>query len=170
VNIAILEQQADGTLQLATSKYLADPQTNGGNNVLIADFNQDGIADFFLPAHNENPPLPATSSAYLSKADGKYAKVTIGDRVEAHAATLAYVSGAPTVFTGGYYGLPDADSWNGSTFTVIPQTGLGSSSSMAVAKTSNCRRSRPLSRRGIASCFRGSVGQQFPSAGFDPGR
>jgi hypothetical protein len=61
VNIAVLEQQQDGTLQLATSKYVSDPQTNGAGIVLVGDFNQDGIQDFFLPAYNESPFLPASS-------------------------------------------------------------------------------------------------------------
>jgi len=47
VNIAILEQQQDGTLRLTTSKYASDPQTNGAGRVLVGDFNQDGIEDFF---------------------------------------------------------------------------------------------------------------------------
>ncbi len=137
INIAVLEQQLDGTLQLATSKYVSDPQTNGAASVLVADFNKDGIQDFFLPAYNESPFLPASSTAYVSKGDGTYTKITIGDQVEAHAATLAYVNGAPTVFTGGYYANqpfphPNVDVWNGSGFTITPQNGIGSNSSMAV--------------------------------------
>src|SRR5262249_45102197 len=75
VNMAFLEQQADGSLRLATSTYISDPQTNGGASVVTADFNQDGVQDIFLAAHNEYPALPASSTAYLSNANGTYSKV-----------------------------------------------------------------------------------------------
>src|ERR1700690_1534724 len=72
VDIAILEQESDGTLQLATSKYVADPQTNGSLSVVIGDFNNDGIPDIFLPPYNETPFVPSSSIAYLSNPSGTY--------------------------------------------------------------------------------------------------
>ena len=140
VNIAILEQQQDGTLQLATSKYVSDSQTNGVGRVLVGDFNQDGIQDFFLPAYNESPFLPASSTAYVSKADGTYAKIAVGDFVEGHGGTVASVNGTPTVFVVGYSAncsylvcIPNAYAWNGSNgFTIVPQTGMQTAASTAV--------------------------------------
>jgi hypothetical protein len=139
VNVAVLEQQPDGTLRLATPKYIPDPETNGGANVLVADFNHDGVQDLFLPAHNESPFLPASSTAYLSNASGTYSKVTVGDRVEAHGAALAYVGGEPTVFTGSYYVAPQPDHYadtavryGASGFTIVPDIGTGGNSSVAV--------------------------------------
>jgi len=140
VNMAILEQQPDGTLQVATSKYVADPRTNGGSNALSADFNNDGVADIFLPAHNERPFLPASSTAYLSGPDGKFSKVTIGDKVEAHGATLADINGIPTVFTASYYVTPPpngnadtATQYRSGRFEVIPDIGTGGHASSVVA-------------------------------------
>ena len=64
VSLAILAQQPDGTLRVATSAYVADPKINGAGHVLIADFNQDGIDDLFLPAFMSVPtrraPAPRT--------------------------------------------------------------------------------------------------------------
>jgi uncharacterized protein (TIGR03437 family) len=137
-NIAILEQQQDGTLLLATPKYVSDPQANGGGSVIVADFNGDGTQDFFVAAHNESPAVPAASTAYLSTPNGTYSKVTIADQVEAHDGELAYIGGTPTVFTGSYYvtslwadPVEQLDSTNG--FAVIPYTGTGGNSSVAVA-------------------------------------
>ena len=140
VNMVLLEQQPDGTLATATSKYISDPQTNGSGSVVVADFNQDGIQDIFLAAHNEYPPLPASSTAYLSNANGTYSKVVVGDQVEAHDGNLAYINGTPTVLTGSYYTtLPPnvhantAIQYNGTkAFNVVQNIGT-SSSSTAVA-------------------------------------
>jgi hypothetical protein len=148
VNIAVLEQQPDGTLQLATSKYVSNPRTNGAGRVLVGDFNQDGIQDFFLPAYNESPFLPASSTVFLSNSDGTYANITVGDSMEGHGGTVASVDGVPTVFTVGYNAncgifaipppsplpcIPDADAWNGSNgFTIVRQTGMYAASSIAV--------------------------------------
>lgn len=139
VNIAILEQQQDGTLLLATAKYVSDPQTNGAGRVLVGDFNQDGIQDFFLPAYNESPFLPASSTAFISRSDGTYSKITVGDYVEGHGGTVASIEGVPTVFVVGYNAncspavcIPNAYQWNGSNgFTIVPQTGMGAAASIA---------------------------------------
>ncbi|MBL8169609.1 MAG: VCBS repeat-containing protein [Acidobacteria bacterium] len=136
INIAVLEQQPDGTLQLATPKYVSDPQTNGGNNVVVADFNNDGRQDFFLPAHNESPHKPASSTAYLSNPNGTYSKVTIGDLVQAHGAALAYINGLPTVFTASYYVAPGysdtVNHYGPNGFTTVPDIGVGANASVAV--------------------------------------
>ena len=140
VNLAMLEQQPDGTLQLATSKYLSDPQTNGGSNVLVTDFNHDGVDDLYLPAANESPPLPASSTAFLSDGKGTYSKVNIGDHEAAHGATVANINGNPTVFTASYIVTPppnghaDTETQYGSgVFTTIGDIGTGGNSSVAVA-------------------------------------
>jgi uncharacterized protein (TIGR03437 family) len=140
VQFAVLEQQPDGTLALATSRYVADPETNGGANVLVADLNQDGVQDFFLPAHNERPFLPASSTAYLSSPDGRFIKTPVDDNVEAHGATLANIGGVPTVFTASYYvaaGPPTyantATQYIGGRFVVTPDVGTGGTSGVAVA-------------------------------------
>lgn len=82
INLAILEQQTNGTLKLATSSYTNQANTNGASNVVVADFNNDGKDDIFLPAYNETPALAASSVAYISKPDGSFKKlgnVSIGN-------------------------------------------------------------------------------------------
>jgi hypothetical protein len=107
VNAAIFEQNADGTLSLATSKYVTDPLTNGSGSVLVADFNGDGRQDIFLPAHNESPSIPKSSTAYVSNPSGAFTKVSLTDSVEAHGGVIANFQGVPTVFTGSYGGDGD---------------------------------------------------------------
>lgn len=162
VDIAILEQQSDGTLQVGTAKYVTDPQTNGGSNVLVADFNKDGIPDFFLPAHNEDPPLGASSTAYLSNPGGTYSKVPVGDQIAAHGATVANIQGTPTVFTALYWSLPghgnSAIQYSPAGFIVSDAFDSGGNSSVAVAD---------FYGDGISSLVCGDcvVGPGFP---FDP--
>lgn len=99
VNLALLEQQSDGTMKLATEKYLPQAHTGGTGSVNIADFNQDGKPDIFLAAHNESPFQAVGSVAYLSNGAGTFDRVDVGDAVMAHDATVAYVNGVPTIFT-----------------------------------------------------------------------
>jgi len=138
VNLSILQQQADGTLSVATTKYVGDSQTNGSTTVVVADFNNDGIPDIFLPPYNETPNLPTSSIAYLSNASGTYSKVTVGDLVNAQDGVLSYVNGTPTVFTGSYYQTASngdtAASFKGAGgFTINPNIGIRGSTSIAVA-------------------------------------
>lgn len=138
VNISILEQLPEGTLNVATSQYVADSQTNGSTSVVVADFNHDGISDIFLPPYNETPDLPTSSIAYLSNANGTYSRVTVGDLVEAQDGVLALINGTPTVFTGSYYVTSsNADTavyFNGAGgFTINPNIGVGGDTSIAVA-------------------------------------
>jgi hypothetical protein len=104
--IVVLEQQADGTLSVATNKYITDPVTNGSNSVLVADLNGDGVPDIFLAAHNEAPLVPMSSTAYLSNSTGTYSKVELNDSVLAHGAAIYTYNGLPTVFTASFYPTP----------------------------------------------------------------
>lgn len=93
VKILLLEQQDDGTLQIATSKYISDDTINGTSQALVADFNGDGKEDLLLPAHNEHPSSDKSSTLYLSKTDGTFSKVDLGDSVRAHGANLFKYNG-----------------------------------------------------------------------------
>ncbi|MBC8442424.1 MAG: FG-GAP repeat protein [Deltaproteobacteria bacterium] len=97
INVAVLGQQPDGTLKVVTDQYLPSPVTNGAGSVNIADFNGDGQDDIFLAAHNESPMLSKASTAYISKADSTFSKITLQDSVIAHHANLAYINGKPTI-------------------------------------------------------------------------
>ena len=99
VNAAMLEQQADGTMRLATPTYLPSAGTQGIGSVNIADFNGDGTPDIFMAAHNESPFVAVSSVAFMSNSQGTFDKVTIGDKVMAHDAQLGSVGGQPIIVT-----------------------------------------------------------------------
>ena len=65
VSMLVLEQQADGTMLVKTSDYLANAQTKGVGAVLVADFNGDGFLDAFLAGHNESPFISRPSIALM---------------------------------------------------------------------------------------------------------
>lgn len=138
VSIALLEQQSDGTMQVATSRYVSNPLTNGISSVVVADFNRDGVDDFVMPAWNEAPNIRADSVAFLSSRD-RYDRIVIPDDILAHGSTVAEIDGKPTVFTATYNNFApnrsstvmQFDGTNG--FTMFPETGVGASSSVAVA-------------------------------------
>ena len=107
VNAALLEQNVDGTLTIATVRHISDPVTNGSGSALVADFNGDGKPDIFLAAHNESPSIPKSSTAYISNANGTFTNVSLADSVEAHGGVIANLQGLPTVFTASYGGEGD---------------------------------------------------------------
>lgn len=97
VRVALLEQNDDGTLRDGTARLLPSALTNGAGSVVWSDFNGDGRDDIFLAAHNESPFMLKSSTAYLSRPDGIFARVDVGDAVMAHHATLGTWNGAPAV-------------------------------------------------------------------------
>jgi len=106
-NIAVLDQNADGTLKLNTSKYIANTSTNGIGSVIVADFNGDGIDDIFLASYNEHPFANEQTIVYLSNGNGGYTKNSLPDSTAAHSAILTNFNGIKTVVTTGYGGLID---------------------------------------------------------------
>jgi len=104
VDAILFEQAVDGTLTVATDNYLPDATTNGSGSVIVYDFNEDGQADIFLPAHNESPIVPTASTAFLSNTNGGFDKVTLNDLIAAHGASMGYINEVPTVFTASYAG------------------------------------------------------------------
>ncbi len=97
VNVAVLAQNPNGTLSIATDQVLPSSLTNGAGSVIVADFNGDGKDDIFLAAHNESPFMLKASTVYLSKPDGSYDKVVLNDAVMAHDAILGRFNGKPAV-------------------------------------------------------------------------
>ena len=98
VQVALLEQQSDGTLVDATERLLGDAMTNGAGSVIAADFNGDGLDDRVFPAHNESPFIGKASTAYLSRAGGKgFDKLTLSDSVMGHDARLVTIDGRDVI-------------------------------------------------------------------------
>lgn len=102
VSMTILAPKMGGGFSVATEQLIDDPVTNGGGSVIVADFNQDGLDDFFLPAHNESPFIAAPSTAYLADSTGGYRKVVLDDHVMAHDAQLVILNGKPMVLTASF--------------------------------------------------------------------
>jgi hypothetical protein len=136
VNAALLEQQADGSMRLATSKYIASPATQGAGSINLADFNGDGRADIFMAAHNESPFLAVASVAFMSNSAGGFDRVVLDDKVMAHDAELGYVNGVPTImtrtFTPGDIN-PSYQYVNGKFQETIEAKGVWSSGGMSIA-------------------------------------
>jgi hypothetical protein len=136
VNAAVLAQQADGSLNLATSSYLSSPATQGIGSINIADFNGDGRPDIFMAAHNESPFVAVPSVAFMSNAAGSFDRVALDDKVMAHDAELGYVNGVPTImtrtFTPGDFN-PSYQFVNGKFVETIEGKGTLSSSGMSIA-------------------------------------
>jgi Ca2+-binding RTX toxin-like protein len=102
IDIAILDQNNDGTLKINTNKYVADPSTNGEGSVIAYDFNSDGIDDIFLAAHNESPNYSSSSTFYLSNPNGTFKRVVLSDSTQSHSAVVGNLNGVPTISTAGY--------------------------------------------------------------------
>jgi hypothetical protein len=141
VNVCLLEQQADGTLKVATSKYISSPTTNGNQSPIIADFNGDGYDDILLLAHNESPFIPMPSTAFMSNGSGGFNKITLQDKVEAHDVELTKINGVLTVTTGTFTNTGgDSDPYyqfkNGSFVETLP-TRLSGKDSFGNSNVSN---------------------------------
>lgn len=135
VHMALLEQDANGHMKVATSKYISNDVTNGAGSVLVADFNQDGQDDIFIGTHNESPLVPYASTAYLSNKTGTFDKVTLSDAVCAHDATLFTYNGKPAVLASTYGGdgTPMYQFINGSFVETKAQVGQQSNASSCSA-------------------------------------
>lgn len=100
VNSLLIEQLSNGNFSIVNDKYLSSSVTNGGNSVVVADFNGDKQQDIVLMAHNESPFVSSSSTAYLSNVYGKFDVVKIPDLVMAHDAELAHndaINAFPTI-------------------------------------------------------------------------
>ncbi len=127
VRPALLEQQANGTLLVATASLLGDAITNGAGSVIVADFNGDGLDDLVFPAHNESPFIWAHSTAWISRPGGEFDKLTLTDNVMNHDARLVTIDGKKKILAYSFGGSGNQGngpgfhvlySWIGNTFTV----------------------------------------------------
>jgi hypothetical protein len=101
-NLAVLDENADGTLKLNTNKYISNPTINGAGSVIVTDLNHDGVDDIFLAAHNESPSVSKSSTVYLSSGVDQFNKISLNDATQSHSAILSMFNGVPTIVTSGY--------------------------------------------------------------------
>jgi hypothetical protein len=102
VNLAVLDQNPDGTLKLNTAKYISNPITYGIGSVIVSDFNGDGVDDIFLGAYNEVPMVTKPTITFLSGGVDSFTKVELTDLTLSHSAILTQLNGQKTVVTAGY--------------------------------------------------------------------
>lgn len=127
VRAVVLQQQANGLMAEATSAVFGNAMTNGAGSIIVADFNGDGRDDVVFPAHNESPFIAMPSTAYMSRADGGFNKITLPDSVMNHDARLVTLGGTKKIlsrsFGGSGVGGKGAGynviyGWGGSNFNV----------------------------------------------------
>ena len=117
VRAAILQQQSNGLMAEATSTLFGNSTTNGAGSVIVADFNGDGRDDVVFPAHNESPFIAMASTAYMSRADGGFDKISLPDSVMNHDARLVTLGGKQKIFSRSFGG--SGNGGNGAGFNVI---------------------------------------------------
>lgn len=140
-NAWLLQQDASGALRDASSALLGDPLINGTGSIVVHDFNGDGRDDIVMMAHNEAPFIGMASTAYLSRADGRFTKQILPDTVMDHDAKLLTLDGKKHI-VGVSFGGKAADgspfvggnpiyTWNGQGFVVETSMILGGFSILA---------------------------------------
>jgi hypothetical protein len=139
VRAMLLEQQENGLMTDATGRLFGDSTTNGAGSVLAADFNGDGRDDIVFPAHNESPFLWAASTAFISRADGAFDKITLPDAVMDHDARVVSLGGRTRILARSFGGSGNNGfgpgfnliyTWSGSNFGV--DLSLGNIGGMSV--------------------------------------
>ncbi len=139
VRAVVLQQQSNGLLTDATSTLFGDAMTNGAGSVIVADFNGDGRDDVVFPAHNESPFIAMSSTAFMSRADGRFDKLVLPDSVMNHDARLVTLGARKAILSKSFGGSGNGGqgpgfnviyTWNGSNFAV--DLSLGDLSGMSV--------------------------------------
>jgi hypothetical protein len=107
LSLAILSPASGNTLVLNTSAYIKDSSIHMSNSIIVADFNADGQSDIFLPAYQEGPFLPASSTLFLSNSNGSFTKTTVNDLEVVHDAEVFTLNGTLKVFTASFNQNPN---------------------------------------------------------------
>jgi hypothetical protein len=104
--IWVLIQNANGTLSDQTSTLLPVNTTHGGQHVFIADFDNDGKNDIFVPGFIDGSTIVPTTSVMFWNNGTTYSQQQFTEQVAAHGACLDDINGdgKMDILAAGYFG------------------------------------------------------------------
>ena len=86
--IWVMIQNADGTLTDRTSALLGATTTGGSQHVFIADFDNDGHNDIFVPGFRDGSAMIKTNSVMFWYNGGTFTRQVFAEQVMAHGACI----------------------------------------------------------------------------------
>ena len=96
---AFILSKVEDSYKVATQKFIPENKTYGAGSIIVEDFNNDGVEDIVMLAHNESPFVPMPSTAFMSTVGENLERIEIDEPIMAHDASLVYVGGNPTILT-----------------------------------------------------------------------
>lgn len=87
-SVFVFIQNADGSLSNRTSQYLANNTIHGSQHIFIADFDNDGRNDIFVPGFLDGSALRPATSVMFWGGPGQFTRQDFAEQVMAHGACL----------------------------------------------------------------------------------